>query len=110
MNVRYWLAGLSSVLLVAHPALALDPIPADAALVADPAIQSGTLSNGLRYAIVPNNSPADAISIRLLVDAGSYDEEESERGYAHFIEHMAFRSTRSAPGGGRVRWSGCSCR
>jgi zinc protease len=99
MNVRYWLAGLSSVLLVAHPALALDPIPADAALVADPAIQSGTLSNGLRYAIVPNNSPADAISIRLLVDAGSYDEEESERGYAHFIEHMAFRSTRSAPGG-----------
>lgn len=99
MKAYLWLAGISAAVLAAQPALALDPIPADAKLAADPAIQSGTLANGLRYAIVPNDSPADAISIRLLVEAGSYDEEESERGYAHFVEHMAFRSTRTAPGG-----------
>ncbi|HEX9954820.1 MAG TPA: pitrilysin family protein, partial [Allosphingosinicella sp.] len=84
---------------VAGPAAALDPLPADAKLEMDPAIQSGTLANGLRYAIAVNNAPAEAVSLRLLVEAGSYDEEEGERGFAHFVEHMAFRSTRGAPGG-----------
>ena len=46
-----------------------------------------------------NGTPAGAVSIRLAIRAGSYDEEESERGFAHFIEHMAFRSTRQAPEG-----------
>jgi zinc protease len=99
MKARHWLAGASAVLLAVHPALALDPIPAEARLLPDLKIQAGTLANGLRYAIVPSGSPAGAISIRLMVAAGSYDEEESELGYAHFVEHMAFRSTRSAPGG-----------
>ena len=99
MKAYLWLVGVSAAVLAVQPVAALDPIPADAKLVPDPAIQSGTLPNGLRYAVVRNDSPGDAISIRLLVETGSYDEEESERGYAHFIEHMAFRSTRSAPGG-----------
>ncbi len=87
------------LLLVGGPALAIDPIPAGARAAPDPALKTGTLANGLRYAILPNGAPAGSLSIRLAIHAGSYDEEEGELGFAHFIEHMAFRSTRQAPEG-----------
>ncbi|HEX8584742.1 MAG TPA: insulinase family protein [Allosphingosinicella sp.] len=94
-----WLAAAAVLTAAATPVLAIDPLPADAKLETDPAIETGALANGLRYAIAANNTPADAVSLRLVVRAGSFDEEEDERGFAHFIEHMAFRSTRGAPGG-----------
>ncbi|MET1112665.1 MAG: insulinase family protein [Allosphingosinicella sp.] len=93
------LAAAAALLLAGAPARAIDPLPANAAATGDPAIRSGTLSNGLRYAIMRNNTPARALSIRLAIRAGSYDEGGSEEGFAHFIEHMAFRSTRQAPEG-----------
>ncbi|MDB5669724.1 MAG: hypothetical protein JWO25_683, partial [Alphaproteobacteria bacterium] len=68
-------------------------------IVADPAVRFGTLPNGLHYAILQNHIPAGAVSVRLALDVGSFEEAEDERGYAHFIEHMAFRSTRLAPNG-----------
>ncbi len=63
----------------------------------DPAIRSGRLPNGLRYAIRPNAEPKDRVSLRLLVSAGSLVERDDERGLAHFIEHMAFRGTKAYP-------------
>jgi zinc protease len=92
-------AAAAALLFLCGPASAIDPIPADAKMTPDPAVTTGAFKNGLRYAIMRNGAPAGAISIRLAVRAGSYDEEESERGFAHFIEHMAFRSTRQAPQG-----------
>ncbi|HEY0028967.1 MAG TPA: insulinase family protein [Allosphingosinicella sp.] len=94
-----WLAAAAVLTAAATPVMAIDPLPADAKLETDPAIETGTLANGLRYAIAANNAPADAVSLRLVVQAGSFDEEEGERGFAHFIEHLAFRSTRGAPRG-----------
>jgi zinc protease len=85
--------------LATGPARADKPIPAGAAVTADPAVKRGTLANGLRYAVMRNATPAGAVSIRLAMDVGSYLENEDELGYAHFIEHMAFRSTRQAPQG-----------
>jgi len=65
----------------------------------DPAIRYGTLSNGLRYAILANKEPKDRASLRLLVEAGSFHEQENQRGLAHFLEHMAFNgSTHYDPG------------
>ncbi|HYD37485.1 MAG TPA: insulinase family protein [Allosphingosinicella sp.] len=93
------LAGAAALLLQCGPAAAIDPVPADAKAAPDPAVRTGIFPNGLRYAIMRNAVPAGAVSIRLALDAGSYDEEESERGFAHFVEHMAFRSTRQAPEG-----------
>ncbi|MFL6843487.1 MAG: M16 family metallopeptidase [Allosphingosinicella sp.] len=93
------LAAAAALLFLGTPAHAIDPLPADAKMVADPAVMTGKFANGLSYAIMRNGEPAGAISIRLAVKAGSYDEEESELGYAHFIEHMAFRSTKQAPQG-----------
>jgi len=93
------LAAAAALLLSGAPARAIDPLPANAAATPDPAVKTGTLANGLRYAIMRNGTPARALSIRLAIRAGSYDEAESEEGFAHFIEHMAFRSTRQAPEG-----------
>jgi zinc protease len=37
------------------------------------------------------------------IDAGSLDEADSERGYAHFVEHMAFNGSTNVPEGEMVR-------
>lgn len=57
----------------------------------------GTLPNGLRYAVRRNGVPPGQVAIRVRIDAGSLMEEESERGYAHFLEHLAFRGSEAAP-------------
>lgn len=71
-------------------------------LPADPEVTWGVLPNGVRYAIRPNAEPKGRISLRFLVQAGSMHENENERGIAHFLEHMAFRSTRDHPEGSLV--------
>jgi zinc protease len=58
-----------------------------------PEVRSGTLENGLRYYVRRNGKPEDRIQLRLVVNAGSAEEEESQRGLAHFVEHMAFNGT-----------------
>lgn len=70
----------------------------------DASISFGSLGNGLRYVIMPNAEPPDRTSLRLYVDAGSLMEVESQRGLAHFIEHMAFNGTTNFPGGKMVEY------
>ena len=53
----------------------------------------GKLPNGLRYAVRKNGVPPDQVSIRVRIDAGSLHEEDSERGYAHLLEHLLFRES-----------------
>jgi zinc protease len=68
-------------------------------LPADPDVRYGTLPNGMRYALRHNATPPHQTSLRLRIDAGSLQEEEDQRGLAHFIEHMAFNgSTHVAEG------------
>ena len=65
----------------------------------DPAFRFGRLANGMRYIVRRNATPAGTALVRMDVAVGSLDERKSERGYAHFIEHMAFNgSTRVAEG------------
>lgn len=54
----------------------------------------GELPNGLRYAVQRNGVPPGQVSIRVAVDVGSLYEEDSERGYAHLIEHLTFRQSK----------------
>src|SRR5690348_4036637 len=71
----------------------------------DQPIESGleyrvdTLANGLRYYIRAQPSGRDRTELRLVVDAGSVEEAEDQRGLAHAVEHMLFRGTRSFPRG-----------
>lgn len=69
----------------------------------DPAVRQGVLANGLRYAILPNDRPPGAVSIRLAIDAGWIDERDSELGLAHFVEHMAFNGSARVPEGEMVK-------
>lgn len=57
----------------------------------------GKLDNGMRYIIHKNALPPERVSIRLHVDAGSLSEKESQRGVAHFLEHMVFNGTKTFP-------------
>ncbi len=56
----------------------------------DERIRWGSLDNGFRYAILPTDIEADAVSMRFVVNVGSLREDDQERGYAHLIEHIAF--------------------
>lgn len=69
-----------------------------------PQITWGKLDNGLRYAIMSHASPPGRVSMRLMVTAGSLHENDDERGYAHFIEQMAFRGTKHFPAGELVKF------
>ncbi|MEX1181798.1 MAG: insulinase family protein [Gemmatimonadota bacterium] len=79
--------------------LATLPVPvaaqAGGPLPVDPAVTVGTLANGLRYYIRENGRPENRAELRLVVNAGSILEDESQRGLAHFVEHMAFNGTRN---------------
>lgn len=54
----------------------------------------GELPNGLRYAVRKNGVPPGQVSIRIRIDAGSLYETDSERGFAHLMEHMVFRQSK----------------
>ena len=96
---------LALLLLVAAPAQAAGDSSwfyRNSDIAPDPAWTFGTLPNGLRYAVRRNALPEGQVSVRLRIDAGSLHEEDPERGWAHFVEHMAFRGTRNF-GDGEVR-------
>jgi len=69
----------------------------------DASIIYGRLSNGLRYAIRPNQRPQNQVLVRMAIDFGSAAEAEDEQGLAHFIEHMAFNGSTNVPEGEMVK-------
>jgi zinc protease len=54
----------------------------------------GEMPNGVRYAVRRNSVPPGQVSMRVRIDAGSLHEEESERGFAHLVEHLVFRESK----------------
>lgn len=59
-------------------------------------VQHFTLDNGLQVYLLARSQPG--VEMRLLVNSGSLQESEKQRGLAHFVEHMAFKGTRNFPG------------
>jgi zinc protease len=53
----------------------------------------GVLPNGLRYYVRRNARPEKRLELRLVVNAGSVQEDDDQRGMAHFVEHMLFNGT-----------------
>jgi len=70
----------------------------------DPSVVYGRLENGMRYVLMPNDTPKGRVSLRLLVAAGSLMETEDQRGLAHFLEHMAFKGSQNMPAGDLVQY------
>ncbi len=74
------------------------PAPAKAPAVTN-FLRRSTLPNGLRYVVRPHTAEPGRLSLRLIVHAGSLDEQDDELGFAHFVEHMAFNGTTHYPPG-----------
>ena len=69
----------------------------------DPAYRFGRLDNGMRYVIRQNATPRGTALVRMDIATGSLDEADDERGFAHFVEHMAFNGSTNVPEGEMVR-------
>lgn len=65
----------------------------------DPEWRFGTLPNGLRYAVRKNGVPPGQVSVRLHMAVGSLMEQDSEKGFAHLLEHLSFRGSSKVPDG-----------
>lgn len=63
----------------------------------DPSVRTGTLSNGMKYYIKKNVKPEKKVEFRLAINAGSINEDDDQRGLAHFMEHMNFNGTKNFP-------------
>ena len=70
---------------------------ASTAIPLDSAVCHGVLDNGLTYYIRHNALPESRAEFYIVQKVGSINEEESQRGLAHFLEHMAFNGTKNFP-------------
>ena len=64
----------------------------------DPAVKTGKLENGLTYYIRHNEWPEKRCDFYIAQRVGSMQEEDDQRGLAHFLEHMCFNGTTHFPG------------
>ncbi|MDD4656554.1 MAG: pitrilysin family protein, partial [Bacteroidales bacterium] len=63
----------------------------------DPKVRTGKLENGLTYFVMQNAEPKGQAEFFIAQKVGSILEEETQRGLAHFLEHMAFNGTTNFP-------------
>lgn len=71
----------------------------------DTAVHTGKLANGLTYYVRYNNYPEHHVNFYIAQRVGSIQEEESQRGLAHFLEHMAFNGSEHYAGNGVVDYT-----
>lgn len=76
----------------------------DGDLAPDPAVRFGRLDNGLRYVMLPNDTPEDRVSMHLDIQAGSLNETDDQQGLAHFLEHMLFNGSTHFPPGELIKY------
>lgn len=86
------------VTALAQAQMQMPPIPLDSA------VRIGKLDNGLTYYIRYNNWPEHRANFYIAQKVGSIQEEESQRGLAHFLEHMCFNGTKNFPGNNVIRY------
>ncbi|MBB1313264.1 pitrilysin family protein [Aliivibrio sp. SR45-2] len=81
----YWLPIAFSLFVTGCATHSVTPIKTD------PNWVSEQLDNGLRYHIYPDTEKE--VSVRLIIHSGSFQETQDQKGYAHFVEHMAFNGS-----------------
>ena len=89
---------MSTVAVVAQNAMQLPSIPVD------PDVRMGKLDNGLTYYIRHNAWPEQRAEFYIAQRVGSIQEDDNQRGLAHFLEHMAFNGSKHFKGNEMLRW------
>lgn len=69
----------------------------------DPNILYGVLPNGMKYAILRNETPKHSAAVRMRFDIGSTADLSAQEGGAHFLEHMAFNGSKRVPEGEMIK-------
>ncbi|MFH1956659.1 MAG: pitrilysin family protein [Patescibacteria group bacterium] len=62
-------------------------------------VHKKVLNNGLRVLMVPMKN-SEAVTIQVLVGAGSKNEAKNINGISHFLEHLFFKGTENRPNPG----------
>ena len=83
------LANMAAVMVAQE--MQMPPIPIDQN------VKIGKLENGLTYYIRKNNWPENVANFYIAQRVGSIQENEDQRGLAHFLEHMAFNGSEHFP-------------
>ena len=85
-------------LLCSAAMMAQQPIPTD------PDVRIGKLDNGMTYYIRHNAWPEQRAEFFIAQRVGSIQENDDQRGLAHFLEHMCFNGTEHFKGNDIVKW------
>ena len=100
---KFNLVKLLLLVLVALPlsGLRAQQVPV---LPIDEAVRYGKLENGLTYYVRSNALPEDRVHFYIAQKVGAVQEEDNQRGLAHFLEHMCFNGTKHFPGDRLVKY------
>ena len=90
---------LTVVNLIPVMAQQMPPIPVDKN------VKMGKLDNGLTYYIRKNNWPENMANFYIAQRVGSIQENDDQRGLAHFLEHMAFNGSEHFKGNGIIDYT-----
>lgn len=97
MNINIRMKSLAILVVVPFAVFAQAPKKHAQDLPLDPAVRTGKLANGFTYYIRHNEEPKNRVIFYLANKVGSILETESQRGLAHFMEHMSFNGTKHFP-------------
>ena len=90
-----------SLLLAATVTMMAQQMPS---IPVDPDVKVGKLENGLTYYIRHNAWPEQRAEFYIAQRVGSIQENDDQRGLAHFLEHMCFNGTKNFKGNDIVKW------
>ena len=102
--MKHFFSTFLMVLALCGSALVAQQMPQMPPLPMDPQVRYGQLPNGLTYYIRHNDLPEHHAEFFIAQKVGSVLEEESQRGLAHFLEHMAFNGTKNYPDKGLLEY------
>lgn len=63
----------------------------------DSSVRVGVMPNGITYYIKSNPKPEKRADFHIYYKVGAIQEQDSQNGLAHFLEHMAFNGSKNFP-------------